>query len=1430
MGDMNNLVTALQHLAQTQQQLTQALSAQQQQQQQQQQTTTNAAKISVRIPTFKGEPRENVVAWILQARTVFHAQNITDEAMMVHYATTGLEGAALHWYLNKVIGNNNTTPYTTWNAFATALQTTFQPPNYQQYLRQQLRKLKQTTTVQEYTSQFQNIVGQITEMGELDKVMYYVDGLKSATKMEVSYQAPETLENAVAYAVKFDTAMFGLGKPIGNKFPQRSQPRFSEPIPMEIDSSEILAKPYMNKGKKPVKGNCFKCGKSGHYAKNCWVKNKPKVNNIESSESSSSLSTNSLELVSAEGNRENLLRFKGKVDGYPAWILLDSGASKNFVNESFASKNKMLTKKVSSMEVELADGRKSTTSRIVEIKKLELGSYRTSGIKAQIMKLQRYDIILGKPWLYHANPTIDWRTNTLTFNYGTKKIVVEAAKISGETSCNSVYISRQQFSKIPDSEEIFAIYVNNTEKLEVKKDNIPEVNKILKEFADVFPTTLPEKLPPKRAIDHTIDLVPGTEPPFRPIYKMSYMELDELKKQLTDLSKRGYIRPSMSPFGAPVLFVHKKDGTLRLCVDYRALNKSTIKNRYPLPRIDELIDRLVGAQYFTKIDLYSGYHQIRIKPEDVHKTAFRTRYGHYEFLVLPFGLTNAPATFMTLMNDIFREQLDQFVVIYLDDILVYSKTKNEHSQHVKEVLGILRKHRLYAKITKCEFFQKRIEYLGHYISAEGVAVDDRKVKAIKDWPAPTTVSETRSFLGLANYYRKFVPNFSLVAAPLTALLQKEKTFTWTDKENEAFKTLKEKLTTAPVLLIPDSSQPFVVTTDASDVAIGAVLTQNQGQGEQPVAYESRKLTAAELNYPVHEKELLAIVYSIKLWRHYLEGRKFTVITDHAALEFIKTQTNLSRRQARWLEVLQAADFDVKYRPGKTNIVADALSRRTYLANISTVNVELINEKELEQKYRNDNYLGPILEILKDENSIKDPKLAARVKYFELEDNKIYLREGKRLAIPKDKTLRTKVLNECHDIPTAGHLGIDKTYELVARTYFWPNMGKDVKKYVSTCNECQRNKSDNQRPSGLLQPLDIPENRWDCITMDFIVQLPRSKQGYDAIVVFVDKLTKRACFIPTHTNVTAPDVAKIFFNTIFKNFGLPRTIISDRDAKFTSKFWQSLFKQIGTKLALSTAFHPQTDGQTERMNRTLEEMLRTYTNYKQNDWDEWLSALEFAYNNAKQASTKFTPFELDLGRHPNTPTSLTNNKTQVAAVDNFLEQWETNIKIAKDMLTLAQQRQIQYANEKRKHIEYKVGNKILLSTKNFTTSTDKNRPTKKLTPKFVGPFKILEEISGTAYKVELPHNMKIHPVFHVSLLKPYKETDNFVRQTPPLPEIIDEKEEYEVETILDKNIVKRKIYYLVKWKGYPSYDATWEPAENLVNAPEKIKEFEEDSCQ
>ncbi|GJS02675.1 putative nucleotidyltransferase, ribonuclease H [Tanacetum coccineum] len=377
-------------------------------------------------------------------------------------------------------------------------------------------------------------------------------------------------------------------------------------------------------------------------------------------------------------------------------------------------------------------------------------------------------------------------------------------------------------------------------------------------------------------------------------------------------------------WGAPVLFVKKKDGSMRLCIDYRELNRITIRNRYPLPRIDDLFDQLQGAKYFSKIDLRSGYHQLRVREQDISKTAFRTRYGHYEFLVMPFGLTNAPAVFMDLMNRIFHEYLDKFVIVFIDDILVYSKSEEEHERHLRIVLEILRQKKLYAKFSKCEFWLQQVAFLGHIVSADGIIMDPSKVEAITKWPRPTTVTEVRSFLGLAGYYRRFVEGFSRLALPLTQLMRKGEKFVWTDERQESFEELKRRLVSAPILTLPSGSGGFQIYSDASKKGLGCVLMQHG----KVIAYASRQLKPYEVNYPTHDLELAAVVFALKIWRHYLYGEACDIFTDHKSLKYIFTQRELNMRQRRWLELLKDYDTNIQYHPGKANVVADALSRKS----------------------------------------------------------------------------------------------------------------------------------------------------------------------------------------------------------------------------------------------------------------------------------------------------------------------------------------------------------------------------------------------------------------------------------------------------------------------------------------------------------------------
>lgn len=1150
----------------------------------------------------------------------------------------------------------------------------------------------------------------------------------------------------------------------------------------------------------------------------------------------------------------DLLIYEGTIRGAPAKILVDGGATAHFVDASFVTKHRLSTVGKSTADaVRLADGTVLHSTQVMPATPFSMGSYRDNAT-LHVVQLRGFDMVLGKPWLARFNPDIDWAHNILRLSHKGVKHTLRPpvdweALPNREQFLSAIQMKRLLKPKRRNQSGVKAyLAVIKDAEGNLPKDATAEereaaiqaaIHKVVEEFADVVSKD-PDFKPPypePRSVDHAIHTETDKPPPVGPLYKLSQEELQELEKQLKDLLERGLIQPSASPYGAPVLFAKKKldDGTwggLRMCIDYRALNKVTVKNRYPLPRVDELLDRLHGATIFSKMDLMSGYHQIRIRPEDVHKTAFRTRYGLYEFTVMPFGLCNAPATFQRLMNDILRPYLDKFVVVYLDDILIYSKTPEEHAEHLRKVLTLLRQHKLYAKFTKCHFGIRSVEFLGHIVSAEGIATDPRKIEAVVKWPQPRTLTELRSFLGLANYYRRFVRNFSAIAAPLTSLmgadLPKGKELPWGPAQAEAFLKLKEALTSAPVISAPDFSKPFTLHTDASDFAIGAVLSQGTGPDERVIAFESRKLNPAETRYQVHEKELLGVVHAFKTFRHYLQGRfPVTVITDNWAVKWIKTQPTLSQRQARWLETLESIDFEVVHRPGATNVVADALSRRADLAlnALSTVSIAEPAKDVVRETARDD----PEYQTL-----CQETQSGARTDYV-LADDLLYYKAKRgrpRLVIPKGP-LRAQLMFEAHDAPVSGHLGATKTWDRLTRAFHWPHMKADVEEYVRTCPSCQINKPSTQRPLGLLQPLSIPTRKWESVSLDYVMPLPKTKAGHDALVVFVDRLTKMVITAPCTVSVTGEKTARLFFDTVFRRgHGVPAVLVSDRDPRFTGAFWGELFKLMGTRFNMSTANHPETDGQSENAIRTIKSIIRAYVGPYQDDWDQHLAAVEFALNDAKHASSGFSPFFLNYGQNPRTPLSLTaetEDAPQSEDVRAFVARLRQDLSAARAEILKAQQRQAEQANRHRRDMRFAVGDRVLLAA-SFWRLPDVEGNSRKLSSKYCGPFKVLEVVTPVTYRLDLPPGIKSHPVIHISHLREFKESAQFPERdaayAAPPPEVIDGEDHFRVKAFLKRRGKGHKLQFLVDWEGYGPEHRSWEPASRLRAdmRPEDYKGF------
>ncbi|KAJ0494369.1 putative nucleotidyltransferase, Ribonuclease H [Helianthus annuus] len=657
------------------------------------------------------------------------------------------------------------------------------------------------------------------------------------------------------------------------------------------------------------------------------------------------------------------------------------------------------------------------------------------------------------------------------------------------------------------------------------------------------------------------------------------MQKDIIEQTVQEMLNAGVIRNSASPFASPVVLVKKKDGSWRLCIDYRKLNNATVKNRFPIPLVEELFDELQGATIFSKLDLRSGYHQVRMNNDDIQKTAFRTHQGLYEFLVMPFGLTNAPATFQSLMNSIFQQFLRKFILVFFDDILIYSKTLEEHVSHLKLTLNLFREHHLFAKRSKCSFGGGTVEYLGHLISKDGVATDPKKVEAIQNWPQPMNVKQLRGFLGLAGYYRRFIKSFGILAKPLTELLKKD-AFEWNSQATSAFEELKKALSSPPVLALPNLSLPFILETDASSRGIGAVIMQNG----HPIAYISKALSPKQQALSVYEKELLAIMFAIQHWRHYLSMGKFIIRTDQKSLKYLIDQKINTPLQHVWLSKMMGFDYEIVYKKGSDNLVADALSRvegPTLLPiALSTFDPSLL--ERIKTTWRNDEALQQMIIQLIAGKVIKNCSW-----------NGQYLTKKNKLLVGKHNTLRKDIIHLCHATSGSGHSGVHVTLQRAKQFFTWKGITRDVRQFIRECEICQRAKHETAAQPGLLQPLATPSYIFSDISMDFVGGLPNS-DGKDTILVVVDRLTKFAHFIPLSHPFTAATVAQVFLDQIFKLHGWPETIVSDRDPIFMSNFWKEFTRLHGVTLAMSTAYHPQSDGQTEVVNRCLEAYLRCMT--------------------------------------------------------------------------------------------------------------------------------------------------------------------------------------------------------------------------------------------
>ncbi|KAI3717316.1 hypothetical protein L1987_68865 [Smallanthus sonchifolius] len=1119
--------------------------------------------------------------------------------------------------------------------------------------------------------------------------------------------------------------------------------------------------------------NCYKCGKPGHMANQCpsqiricYNCYKPGHLRADCPDLKQGGSERKVEIpkpkgrvfhISAEEAKNNSEVVSGtfKIDSLPALVLFDSGASRSFVSLKFVKHSSFVSSKLDeTLEIEAANDKSFFVFDIFRDCKLRAGG-ETFYIDLIPMSMGEFDVIVGMDWLARNKANILCGPKAILLDSPSgESIYIEGEKKGNVRMCS--YVKATKFMARGCKAFMACVAVVNEKVKDIR--DVPVVN----QFEDVFPDELPG-VPPEREVEFGIDLIPGAKPVAKAPYRLAPPEMKELMEQLQELLDKGFIRPSVSPWGAPVLFVKKKDGSMRMCMDYRELNKLTVKNRYPLPRIDDLFDQLQGASWFSKIDLKSGYHQLKVKEEDVHKTAFRTRYGHYEFTVMPFGLTNAPAVFMDLMNRVCRPFLDRSVIVFIDDLLIYSRSEGDHACHLREILEVLQKEKLYAKFSKCAFWLREIQFLGHVINERGITVDPSKIMAVKEWSSPKTPSEIRSFLGLAGYYRRFIENFSRIALPMTKLTRKETKFVWSPEQESAFQLLKEKLTKAPVLSLPDGTEDFVVYSDASHSGLGCVLMQRG----KVIAYASRQLKTHEVNYPTHDLELAAVVFALKIWRHYLYGAKCTIYTDHKSLKYFFEQKDLNMRQRRWLELVKDYDCEILYHPGKANVVADALSRKSSHSPIKVKSFKMTISSSLIDEIRE-------AQVLALGGDLKKERMVAYID--KLGENSMGLKTCfDRIWIPRLSSVLTTILDEAHKSKYSIHRGATKMFYDLRCHFWWPGMRRDVVKYVERCLTCLRVKAEHQKPYGKLQPLEIPLWKWENITMDLITKLPKTRKGYDAIWVVVDRLTKSAHFLPIKETYSSDRMAEMYVKEIMSHHGVPVSIISDRDTRFTSRFWKKFHEDMGTRLNLSTAYHPQTDGQSERTIQTLEDMLRACALDFGGSWDDHLPLAEFSYNNSYHSSIGMPPFETLYGRKCRTPVCWGEIGQRELGSVEVVKETNDSIDQIRARLKAAQDRQKSYAVNRKRAIEFQVGDFVLLKVSPWK-GVIRFRKRGKLSPRFIGPFKVIAKVGTVAYRLELPEGLsRLHNTFHVShLRKCLADESSFV----PLDDIeLDEKLNY-----------------------------------------------------
>jgi len=871
---------------------------------------------------------------------------------------------------------------------------------------------------------------------------------------------------------------------------------------------------------------------------------------------------------------------------------------------------------------------------------------------------------------------------------------------------------------------------------------------ILNQMIDAFKTLSTDSTSRTTIMLHHIDT--GSAQPFRlRQYPFSPAMLRHLYAELDRMLSEGVVEPSDSPWCSPVLLVKKKSGDFRFCFDGRKLNQVTVKDAYPLPRIDHILDRLRDAKYLSTIDLRQAFWQIPLDSESKPKTAFAIPgRGLFNFTVLPFGLANSPKVMQRMIDKIFGPELEPFIFCYIDDIVISTSSFEKHIEVLSEVFRRLKTANLTINFDKCHFCKPSLKYLGYVVDKDGLHTDPEKVAAVSDYPLPTTVTQIKRFLGLVSWYRRFIPEFSSLTSPITALThgkRKSNPIAWNSEAELAFDEIKQRLASSPVLATPDFSREFTIQTDASNYGVGAVLSQQVDGIDHPIAYASKTLTKAQRNYSVTERECLGVLFGIEKFRPYIEGTHFSVVTDHSSLMWLRDMKDPVGRLCRWAIKLSQFDFDLIHRSGTLNVVADALSRIE--ANVIEVSLPVA-----------DNWYARVLSGV--------TQYPERYPLYQLRNGKLYYHRASfetpmtnldpwKLVLPRK--YRAAAFEECHASPTAAHLGIDKTYHRLSELYHWPGMRRDTLLYVSSCKVCAAHKADNKLPAGIMGVTKKVCYPFQMLAIDFLGPLPRSSSGNQYLLVVVDVFSKNV-FLKPFSRATSQKVVKYLEEDIFLLFGIPQTLVCDNGSQFVSKQFSALAAKYNVRnIFFNARYHPQ-NNPAERVNRVVVTAISSFLHENHRAWDQELPKIAQALRLAKHEATGYSPAFLNFGRaipmsgnfygtlrdmdHPQKIQQARDYAQDLCKLDSIYKKVVENLR-------RAYVHAANHYNLRRRDVIYKVGDRVW--KRDFPQSNAAAFFSAKLAPKYV-PCIVTKKTGNVTYQLSDPDGRDLG-VWHVQRLKP-----------------------------------------------------------------------------